>query len=124
MGFLQYFHLVIKYNKGIHNKVAYVLSRLVINAFTILGYNPLAHENYVEQYAKDDDFKEAYDALNHRNKKSDYYMHDILLYHHGKLCIQRDARANIIRVAHRSLISGDFEVGNIVAQLQRYCYWP
>jgi hypothetical protein len=56
-GFLQQFHLVIKYNKGIHNKVVDMLSRLVINASTILKHNPLAHESYAEQYAMDGDFK-------------------------------------------------------------------
>ena len=58
MGFLQQFHLVNKYKKGIHNKVAYMLPRPVINASTIIRYNPLAREIYVEQYSKDDDFKE------------------------------------------------------------------
>jgi hypothetical protein len=52
MGFLQQFHLVIKYKKGIHNKVADMLSRPIINASTILRYNPLAHEIYAEQYAR------------------------------------------------------------------------
>jgi hypothetical protein len=53
-----------------------------------------------------------------------YYMHDNLLYHLGKLCIPRDERVNVIREAHTSLISGHFGVGKIVAQLQRYFYWP
>jgi hypothetical protein len=65
MGFLQQFHLVIKYKKGIHNKVVDMLSILVTNAPTILRYNPLSHESYAEQYVWDDDFKEVYDALTH-----------------------------------------------------------
>jgi len=36
MGFLQQFHLVIKYTKGIHNEVADMLSRKMINASTIV----------------------------------------------------------------------------------------
>jgi hypothetical protein len=52
--------MVIKYKKGILNKVADMLSRPVINASVILRYNPLSHEMYVEQYAKDDDFKDVY----------------------------------------------------------------
>jgi hypothetical protein len=67
MCFLHHFHLVIKYKKGIHNKVPYMLLRPVIIASKILRYNPLAHEIYAEQYARDDDFKEVYDALTHRN---------------------------------------------------------
>jgi hypothetical protein len=69
MGFLQQFHLVIKYKNGIHNKVANMLSRPVTNASTILRYNTLAHEIYVEQYDGDDDFKEIYDALTQNNQE-------------------------------------------------------
>jgi hypothetical protein len=117
MGFLQQFHLVIKYKKGIHNKVADMLSIPVINASTILRYNPLAHESYAEQYDKDGYFKDVYDALTHDNQQSNYYMHDSLLYHLGKLCIPRDERVNVIRETHTSLISGHFRFGNTVAQL-------
>ena len=124
MGFLQQFHLVIRYTKGIHNKVADIFSRSIINASKILKYNPLAHESYVEQYAKDDDFKDVYDALTHDNQQLDYYVHETLLYHIGKLCIPRDERVNVIRESHTSLIFGHFMVGKKIAQLQRYYYWP
>jgi len=98
-----------------HNKVADMLWRPVVTALTIIRYNPLANEIYTEQYAKDDNFKELYDALTHGNQHSNYYMHDNLLYHLGKLSIPRDERVNIIREAHTSLISGHFGVGKIVA---------
>eukprot|EP00253_Pinus_taeda_P018789 PITA_18789 len=49
MGFLQQFHLVIRYKKGIHNKVADILSRNIINAYTILKHNYVLHESYIEQ---------------------------------------------------------------------------
>ena len=57
MGFLQQFHLVIKYKKGIHNKVADMLSRPPINTSIVIQQIPLIHSSYVEQYAKDEDFK-------------------------------------------------------------------
>ena len=94
-----------------------MLSRLVIIASTILRYNPLAHESYVKQYAKDEDFKDVYEVLTHGNQRSDYYMHDNLLYHLGKFFIPKDERINVISEAHTSLISGHFEVGKIVTQL-------
>jgi hypothetical protein len=115
MGFLQQFHLVIKYKKGIHNKVVDMLSRPMINASTILSYNPLYHEMYVEKYAKDEYFKYVYEVLTNGNRRSYYYMHDNLLYHLGKLFMPRDERVNVIREAHTSIIFGNFWVGNIVA---------
>ena len=63
MDFLQQFHLVIKYNKGVHNKVVDMLSRLVINALLVMKSTYLAHDSYVKQYTNDDDFREVYDAL-------------------------------------------------------------
>jgi hypothetical protein len=63
MGFLQQYHLVIKYKKGTSNKVADMLSRLPIVASAILKNASLSHDNYVEQYVIDEDFKEVYVKL-------------------------------------------------------------
>ena len=65
MGFLQQFHLVVRYKKGIHNNVADMLSTPIINASTILKHNSLMHESYIEQYAQDVDFKDVYATLSH-----------------------------------------------------------
>ena len=65
MGFLQQFHLVIKYKKGINNKVVDMLSRPSLNASIILQSSSLAHEIYIEQYARDNDFIDVYDLLTH-----------------------------------------------------------
>jgi hypothetical protein len=48
MGFLQQFHLVIRYKKGIYNKVVDMLSRPIISASVILKHSPIMHESYVE----------------------------------------------------------------------------
>jgi hypothetical protein len=126
VGFLQKFHLVIKYKKRILNKIVDMLSRPIVNASTILGNNYLAHESFFEQYVTDDEFKDVYEALNHdnQNEELDYHVHNILLCILGNLCIPKDERANVIRESHTSLISGHFRVGKTVAQLQRYFYWP
>ena len=127
MGFLQQFHLVIRYKKGVRNKVADMLSRLIVNASTILEHNTIMHESYIKQYAQDIDFKDIYATLCHGKKveELDYYVKDQLLYHLGELCIEpQTERVNIIREAHTSLISGHFGVSKIVAHLQRFCYWP
>ena len=57
MGFRQQFYLVIKYKKGIQNKVADMLYRPLISASIVIQQNPLVHSSYVEQYIKDEDFK-------------------------------------------------------------------
>jgi hypothetical protein len=62
-GFLQQFHLVIKYKKGTSNKVADMISRPPIVASIILKNDSLSHDSYVEQYAIDEDFKEVYAKL-------------------------------------------------------------
>jgi hypothetical protein len=126
MGFLQQFHLVIRYKKGIFNKVADMISRPIISASVILKHSPIMHESYVEQYSLDTDFKEVYETLCHSNhvEELDYHVHNNLLYHLGKLCIPQGERINIIREVQSSLIAGHFGVGKTVANLQRYCYWP
>jgi hypothetical protein len=45
LGFLQQFHLVIKYKKGIFNKVVDMLSRPIISASVILKHSPIMHEH-------------------------------------------------------------------------------
>jgi hypothetical protein len=65
MGFLQQFHLVIKYKKGTSNKVVDMLYRPPIVASIILKNTSLSHDSYVEQYAIDEDFKELYEKINH-----------------------------------------------------------
>jgi intein-encoded DNA endonuclease-like protein len=65
MGFLQQFHLVIRYKKGIHNKVVDMLSISPSTIATILKNNSITHESYIEQYAEDTDFKEVYATLSH-----------------------------------------------------------
>lgn len=127
MGFLQQFHLVIKYKKGVHNKVADMLSRPPVkNALIILQNSSTVHESFQEQYANDENFKDIYAALiqgKHVEEK-DYYVQDNLLYHLGKLCIPKDEQAHVIQEAHTSLIAGHFGVSKTLAQLQKYCYWP
>jgi hypothetical protein len=87
MGFLQKFHLVIKYKKGTSNKVVDMLSRPPIVASIILKNTSLSHDSYVEQYAIDEDFKEVYEKLTHGAHVENYCLQGKLLYHLGKLCI-------------------------------------
>jgi hypothetical protein len=87
MGFLQQFHLVIRYKKGIFNKVTDMISRPIVSDSIILKQSPIMHESYVEQYALDTDFKEVYETLCHSNhvEELDYHVHNNLLYHLGQV---------------------------------------
>jgi hypothetical protein len=117
MGFLQKFHLVIKYKKGTSNKVEDMLSRPPITTSIILKYTYLSHDNYVEQYAIDDDFKEVYEKLTHGAQVENYCLQGKLLYHLGKLCIPTSERVHVIQEAHTSLVSGHIGVGKTMAHL-------
>ena len=59
MGFLQKFHLVIRYKKGIFNKFVDMISRQIISASTLLKNYSIVHESYIEQYAHDVDFQDV-----------------------------------------------------------------
>ena len=96
MGFLQQFHLVIKYKKGTSNKVVDVLSIPPIVASIILNNTSLSHDNYVEQYAINEDFKEVYEKLTHSAQVENYCLQGKLLYHLGKLCIPTSERVRVI----------------------------
>ena len=99
MGFLQQFHLVIKYKKGIYNKVVDMLSRPIVNSSIILKHNYVLHESYIKKYAYDNGFQDVYTSLSqgNQNEELDYHVYNSLLYHLGKLCIPQGERINIIR---------------------------
>ena len=107
MGFLQQFHLVIKYKKGIYNKVVDIISRPIVNSSILLKHNSSLHESWIEQYAYDNEFQDVYARLRKGNEieELDYNVHNSLLYHLGKLCIPQGERNNTTREAHTSLIA-------------------
>ena len=103
-----------------------MLSSPIVSATTLLKHNSILHESYIEQYALDNDFQDVYASLIQGNQveELDYHWHDNLLYHFGKLFILQGERVNIIREENNSRIASHFDVSNMVAHLQRYCYWP
>jgi hypothetical protein len=72
MGFIQQFHLVIKYKKGTSNKVIDMISRPPIVASIILKNASLSHDSYVEQYIVDRDIKEVYEKITHGAQVENY----------------------------------------------------
>ena len=80
---------MIRYKKGIYNRVTDILSRPILNATILLKNHYVLPESYVEQYAHDANFQEVYLNLSqgHQVEELDYHVHDNLLYHLGKLCV-------------------------------------
>jgi len=74
MGFLQQFILVIKYKKGISNKVENMLSRPLLFSSIVLKNASLSHDSYIEQYATDEDFKEVYEKLTYGSHVENYHL--------------------------------------------------
>jgi hypothetical protein len=72
MGFLQQFHLVIKYKKGTSNKVVDMISRPPIVASIILKNASLSHDIYVEKYVVDEYYKEVFEKLTHGAQVESY----------------------------------------------------
>ena len=96
MGFLQQFHLVIKYKKGTSNKVFDMPSIPPIATSINLKNTSLSHDSYVEQYAIDEDFKEVYVNLTLGAQVENYCLQGKLLYHLGKLCIPTSEQVHVI----------------------------
>lgn len=74
MGFLQQFHLVLKYKKGTNNKVIDMFSRPPIFACIVLKNGFLSFEIYVKQYVDDDHFKEIYAKLTYGLQVDNYHL--------------------------------------------------
>ena len=75
MGFLQQFHLVIKYKKVNTNKLVDMLSRPPTSNITTFGtlmhMEPFTHDAYREAYSEDEELKEVFQQL-----QSQIHVHD------------------------------------------------
>jgi hypothetical protein len=96
MGFLQQFHLVIKYKKGNTNKLENMLSRPPTSKITSLGtlmhMEPFTHDAYKEAYIEDEDFKEVFQQLQGQihveegDGKVDYHLQNGFLQARQAMC--------------------------------------
>ena len=132
MGFLQQFHLVIKYKKVNTNNLVDMVSRPSTSNITTLGtlmhMKPFTHDAYREAYLEDEEFKELYQQLQSQSHVHDgdnivdYHLQDGLLYRLDKLCVPKGERLQFIREDHTSKVVGKFCVGKTMATLYRYVY--
>jgi hypothetical protein len=104
MGFLQQFHLVIKYKKVTSNKVVDLLYRPLIVASIILKIASLSHDSYVKQYVVDEYFKKVFEKLTHGAQVENYCLQGKLLYHLGNLCIPTSEIPCNTRSSHFSCV--------------------
>ena len=75
MRFLQQFHLVIRYKKGIFNKFVDMLSIPIVSASTLLKNDSAVHESYIEKYPHEIDFQDVYASLSEGNQVEEKYYH-------------------------------------------------
>lgn len=113
MTYLQQFHLVIKYKKGSHNKLADMLSRPPVIALCLSVFMQVQltlHEEYIDWYKEDPDFQKTLAEVK-LGRPSEFILRDGLLYKGKLLGIPRaDERVRYIREAHTSKIAGHFGV--------------
>ncbi|KAH9291640.1 hypothetical protein KI387_043172, partial [Taxus chinensis] len=123
MGFPQQFHLIIKYKKGVTNKLADMLSRppflSAMGTLTLL--EPFLCEAYQEGYEQDPNFAEIFQQKPPSEgfaPRGEYYFQDGFLYKNEKLCVPKGERVQLMREAHTSKVVGHFGVTKTVAHLQ------
>jgi hypothetical protein len=134
MGFLQQFHLVIKYKKGSTIKLADIFSHPttsnITHLQTLMHMDPFTHDAYKEAYIEDKDFKEVFQQLQSQihiengDGKVDYHFQNGLLYKLHKLYVPKGKRLHLIRESHTTEVVRHFCVEKIVANLQRCVYYP
>eukprot|EP01018_Ginkgo_biloba_P007942 Gb_36846 [translate_table: standard] len=127
MLYLQQFNLVVKYKKGVTNKIADLWSRTPtsISLSVVMQLKPFPFKKLHIQYEGDKDFHSVAEELHQGERKPDFHLQEGLLYKDDKLCIpQGECRVALMREAHTSKVAGHFGVGKTLLNLQRYVYWP
>ncbi|CAL9018650.1 unnamed protein product [Prunus brigantina] len=126
MSYLQQFNIIIKYKKGVTNKLADMLSRPPRHSALLvaLQLQPVVLSEYITSYDSDPEFKMFFDKLQ-RGKPCQFEMKDGLMFKGKQLCIPNNGdRLQWIREAHTSRCAGHFGVDKTLLNLQRYVYWP
>lgn len=92
MTYLQQFNIVIKYKKGVHNKLVDMLSRPPITTLcfsVFMQVQPSCHDDYADEYMKDPDFKRAIEDLEYRRSQSEFIWQNGLLHKGSLLCVSK-----------------------------------
>jgi len=122
-NYLQQFHLNIKYNKGITNRVIDWLSRPPVAALTTV-LESYGHETagWSQLYENDLEFPPTYWALYVGTPVVEFHLQDGVLSHLGHIYVPSSERAKLIWEAHHSRVAGNFGTKKTIAVLQKYFY--
>lgn len=113
-SYLQQFHLIIKYKKGITNNVVDCFSHPpTYHALMIMFTSHLGFLTWSSQYAQDPDFGVTYTSLQNPSTSNlrpyqDFHVKEGLLYKLDKLCVPQDHRVSLLKEAHSTLYGGHF----------------
>ncbi|GJT73573.1 transposon ty3-I gag-pol polyprotein [Tanacetum coccineum] len=125
--YLQQFNIVIKYKKGVHNKLADMLSRPPLPTLSLTVFmqvQPSCHDEYASEYKNDPDFHRAIEDIEGSNS-TEFTWQGNLLYKGVLLCIPKTGdRVRWLRAAHKSKVAGHFGVTKTLQNLQRYVFRP
>ena len=124
MGYLQQFHIVIRYNKGNTNRVEDFLSRPPVQALLqVLDSTCFGFSEWKTLYAADSDYADIVARLTDpleakEDSLGDFYLKEGLLYRLGLLCVCSGSyRPQLIREAYHSKVKGHFGMKKTIAHL-------
>jgi len=130
MGYLQEFHIVIRYKKGSTNTVVDFFSQPLVHALIqVLDSSCFGFPEWKTLYATDSDYVDIVawlvdPLMAKEDSLGNFYLKDGLSYRLGLLCMPSGSyRPELIREAHHSKVAGHFGMKKIISHLQRYFYW-
>ena len=123
MSYLMAFNILIRYKKGVTNRLADMLSRPPIRSLLVAGrLQPIIPTEYAESYSTSRDFSKVYELAT-TGQKGEFDVRDGLLYKGQLLCVPEDGdRLMWLREAHTSRVAGHFGMNKTLLNLRRYVF--
>ncbi|KAJ9542815.1 hypothetical protein OSB04_029321 [Centaurea solstitialis] len=121
MTYLQQFNIVIKYKKGVHNRLADMLSRPPISSLCLsvfMQVQPICHDEYVEEYENDSNFQRVVSDIKSRRPSEFTWKGSLTLHSEKWRSSSMDARSPYFQSSRA------FRVTKTLQNLQRYVFWP